>query len=545
VKSIALAAAICLSAATLVWIGYNAVTEWKRAAALVASRNSEAAADLLISALARDMRGVQTSVLATAERDGLTAGAEADLLRPIASAFARYPYPETFFAWRQSPPANSVVFFARAERYPTWLPRTDGQRLYPVVEANEPVLARRILDRVMKDAWQARRFSIFEMDVAGAKYQVVTVLSYGDALREHVSSALGFMVDLGWVRHHYFADLVAQVRSIEGQDRGMRFAVIDDRQAVVVGGAGSPDVPRSQRAFPVLFFDPLLVAIDPPRDLHISSWTALAAAEGDPTLAVANQSARRTLALAAAMTLTLAVAFVMSLKALRANANLVDLRTEFVSAVTHELKTPIANLRAISETLASGRDLPGMTKEYGAMGLGEANRLSRLVDNLLAYSRVADVADVYSFESVFLGPIVQRTLQEFASNLRDGGFHTVVDVPEDLPAVRADPTALGLMLNNLIDNAIRYSTDRRELRIDARHQARTVTIRVTDRGVGIAPDEIARVTRKFFRGRGSHPGGSGLGLAIVERIVTDHGGALRIESAMNQGTTVSVTLPIA
>ena len=291
------------------------------------------------------------------------------------------------------------------------------------------------------------------------------------------------------------------------------------------------------------FFDPIVVAADPPEDLQLVWWTAVATAQDDPTLAAAARGARRTLGIAAVMTLTLAVALIVSLQAARAGATLAGMRAEFVSAVTHELKTPIANMRALSETLASGRTSPEMIREYGQMGIGEANRLTRLVDNLLAYSRVTDVADVYSFEPVPVASAVQRSLQEFATNLSNGRFAVAVEVPDDLPLVRADPNALGLLLNNLIDNAIRYSGGTRSLTISARREADAVTIDVADRGVGIPADELERVTRKFFRGRTSVAGGSGLGLAIVDRIVTDHGGRLSIRSVEGQGTTVSVTIP--
>jgi signal transduction histidine kinase len=144
---------------------------------------------------------------------------------------------------------------------------------------------------------------------------------------------------------------------------------------------------------------------------------------------------------------------------------------------------------------------------------------------------------------VALSSIVQRSLQEFEPNLQRGQFTVTVDVPADLPLVRADPNALGLLLNNLIDNAIRYSRETRVLTITARSSDGRVILEVIDRGIGIAEDELARVTRKFFRGRGSVAGGSGLGLAIVDRIVADHGGTLSIRSRTGQGTTVSITIP--
>jgi signal transduction histidine kinase len=100
------------------------------------------------------------------------------------------------------------------------------------------------------------------------------------------------------------------------------------------------------------------------------------------------------------------------------------------------------------------------------------------------------------------------------------------------------------MLNNLVDNAIRYSKDTRHLTIAARQRGANVILEVRDKGIGIPESEIGRVTRKFFRGRTSIAGGSGLGLAIVDRIVADHSGSLEIQSGVGTGTTVRVTLPV-
>ena len=111
--------------------GARAVTEWERAAAEVASRRAESAVSLLVSALVRDMRGAQQRVLGAAEREALPEGKAVDLLHPIASAFARYPYADAFFSWRASPTPESVVFYGRAERRPAWLTAYDGQKAFP------------------------------------------------------------------------------------------------------------------------------------------------------------------------------------------------------------------------------------------------------------------------------------------------------------------------------------------------------------------------------------------------------------------------------
>jgi signal transduction histidine kinase len=540
-----LASAIGLSALALVFVGYRAVVEWRHSAGLVASRRAAAAADLLVSALSHDMRGAQGLVLQTAARDAI-AISSADLMHPVAGAFTRYPYAEAFFSWDNGT-GEDLVFYTRAGRRPSWLSGTITTTLYPVLTGSEQRVARQLLDRLRVDAKQGRRFSAFTTRIDGTDCQVVASITYNDPKHETAVAIVGYVVNLTWAREHYFDDLATQVAAIESSDRSVRFTIVDDRGELVVGAPipEETDTPVARRTFPVAFFDPAAVVVDPPPDLGLVWWTAVATAKDDPTLAAAERGARRTLAIAAVMTLTLTLGLIVSLRAARASADLASMRADFVSAVTHELKTPLANLRAINETLVSGRTTPEMVREYAGMGIGESTRLTRLVDNLLAYSRVTDVADVYSFEPVTIAAVVRRSLQEFEPNLRRDHFDVHVDLPDDLPPVKADPNALGLLFNNLVDNAIRYSKDTKRLAITARARANAVTVDVADRGVGIPPDEVERVTRKFFRGRGSVSGGSGLGLAIVDRIVTDHGGSLDIHSSTGQGTTVSVTIPAA
>jgi signal transduction histidine kinase len=527
-----LVAAVCASAAVLVWIGYRAIAEWEQAAGQVASRRADAAVNLLVAALARDMRGVQQVMLTSEDRDSDAT----DLIHPIGSALVRYPYPEVFFSWRDPTTADAVRFYSRPERRPPWLTSASTEHMFPVVSGRDPVIA--------KHCAEGRRFSVFDLD-AGAPYQVVALVSYSDPLREQPAGVIGFMVNLNWTRDHYFADLVDQVARIEGSDRAIEFSVVDDTNRAVAGPGGRGQSTARQQSFPMAFFDPLIVSVDPPSDLHVKSWTAVANPIHDPTLAAAESGARRTLAVGAVMALALTIGLWLSLEAGRASETLADMRADFVSAVTHELKTPIANMRAIQETLASGRVTTETSREYAEMGIREATRLTRLVDNLLAYARITDVAHAYSFEPVALETVVDRSVKEFAPNLAHGDFDVTVDIPEGLPTVKGDSTALNLMLNNLIDNAIRYSRTRRHLTIAGRTRNGSVTLEVTDKGVGIPAEDIERVTRKFWRGQEAASGGSGLGLAIVDRIVADHGGKLEIRSTVGEGTSVIVTLPAA
>jgi len=155
------------------------------------------------------------------------------------------------------------------------------------------------------------------------------------------------------------------------------------------------------------------------------------------------------------------------------------------------------------------------------------------------------VTEVYTMEPLDVRALVDEVLDGFRTVLAAAGADVHVDLPDDLPPVRADRTACVLLLDNLVDNAIRYSRSEKWLAISASAAGAAVVIEVRDRGMGIPAEEVAQVTRRFFRGRGAGTGGSGLGLAIADRIAKDHGGRLDIESELGKGTAVRLTLPAA
>jgi signal transduction histidine kinase len=230
----------------------------------------------------------------------------------------------------------------------------------------------------------------------------------------------------------------------------------------------------------------------------------------------------------------------------RASAAVAMVRSDFVATVTHELKTPLSTIRAVGETLVRGRvrteqDL----KRYAHLLVREERRLTRLVNNLLAYSRVTDVTEVYSFEALEPAALISEATQGFRRQLTDSDVRLEVDVAPEVPAVRADRTAVVLALDNLIDNAIRHSGEADTISVRASGEAGHVRFEVIDRGAGIPADDLPHVKRRFVRGKHTKSPGNGLGLAIVNRIATDHGGALEMTSEVGHGTTATLIIPKA
>jgi len=136
-----MAAGVCASVALLTWFGYHAIREWQRSSTLLVERRADAAADLLVTALTRDMHAVQKSVLASPDWDAFTLDPPSDVGNMIASAFARYPYPESFFAARGAASAGSVIFFTRSNRPPVWAPDEEAPNRFPVTTSTVPMVA--------------------------------------------------------------------------------------------------------------------------------------------------------------------------------------------------------------------------------------------------------------------------------------------------------------------------------------------------------------------------------------------------------------------
>jgi signal transduction histidine kinase len=224
------------------------------------------------------------------------------------------------------------------------------------------------------------------------------------------------------------------------------------------------------------------------------------------------------------------------------------MKTEFVSSVSHELRTPLASIRVFGELLRLGRvAAPEKVREYGEYIEAESRRLTQLVNNILDFAKIESGQKRYRFERADLAELVEETLRTFEVRLRQDGFTVSVrPPPAPLPPAWIDPPAVGQVLTNLLDNAIKYSGEAREIGVALGQQNGFVTVAVSDRGAGIAPVEQERIFERFYRvGHGlvHEVKGSGLGLAIVKHIVEAHRGRVVVDSHPGEGSTFTVELP--
>ena len=222
-----------------------------------------------------------------------------------------------------------------------------------------------------------------------------------------------------------------------------------------------------------------------------------------------------------------------------------QLQSDFVSAVSHEFRTPLTTLRQFSEMLARGRLVNEERRQryYEAM-VAESGRLHRLVEELLDFGRMEAGAMLYRRDPLDAGELVQSVSRDFERQLENGRVELAV--PESPYLLRGDREALSLALWNLLDNAFKYSPGCRTVQVEVARNGRRVAIAVKDHGVGIAPQDRSRIFRKFVRGAGamaSGEKGTGIGLAILQHVIKAHGGEVRLESEPGQGSTFTLLLP--
>ena len=249
------------------------------------------------------------------------------------------------------------------------------------------------------------------------------------------------------------------------------------------------------------------------------------------------------------MGLVILIATLFGLRYTIRQLELARIKSGFVSNVSHELKTPISLSRIAVETLEMRRySSPEEGEKFLRRISRETMRLNQLVDNILDFARLEAGQRVFKFVPVDVADLVRETLDSFRLRLEEQGFTLSVDLADDLPAVRGDGPAIAQCLLNLLDNAIKYSRNRREVTVAATHRDGAVHISVSDRGIGIPVREQQRIFEKFVRletGLVHDVKGAGLGLSLVDQIIRAHGGRVEVHSTPGEGSTFTLVLPAA
>jgi signal transduction histidine kinase len=301
-----------------------------------------------------------------------------------------------------------------------------------------------------------------------------------------------------------------------------------------------------------------------PRDVHfVSEGTGLgeymgsnfrgiriAFSESQENALIKQQSLQRSfylLALFLVIGVTLFGAYLLW-RDVRRDLRLAEMRSQFVSSVSHELKTPLTSIRMFAETLRLRRSKDQkMQDEYLDTIVNESQRLTRLLNNVLDFSKIEKGKRIYKMEPSSLSEIFRTVVRTMEYPLSQQDFKLHVQIEEEIPDIRVDGDAIEQAILNLLSNAMKYSGDSRDIDLKLEKTEDQAVIRVIDRGIGIDSHEQKKIFDKFYRvpsPENERTAGTGLGLSLVTHIVEAHGGRLGVESKKEHGSAFSIFLPL-
>ncbi len=264
--------------------------------------------------------------------------------------------------------------------------------------------------------------------------------------------------------------------------------------------------------------------------------------------ALSNKFLGRSFLIIGGLSLFLAFGVWLTLRNVGREMALARLKSDFVANVSHELRTPLALIRLYAETLEMGRlTNPEKPQEYYRIIREESERLSALINNILDFSRIEAGRKEYDFHETNLAELVRSTLDAYRYQIEQNGFAFQASIAEDLPPVHVDREAIARSLLNLVNNAVKYSSNEKFLGVNLYRTNGAVKIEVIDHGIGIPPGEQSKIFEKFYRAGDPlvhNTKGSGLGLSLVRHIVQAHGGEVSVESAPGKGSKFTIALPI-
>ncbi|MBI4601427.1 MAG: HAMP domain-containing histidine kinase, partial [Planctomycetes bacterium] len=250
--------------------------------------------------------------------------------------------------------------------------------------------------------------------------------------------------------------------------------------------------------------------------------------------------------LIAVLMAVLVLGFVVLFRGVRAEMALSRLKTEFVANVSHELKTPLALIRLYGETLLLDRAPPGERRTYYQVITRESERLAHLIAKVLSFSSIEAGKKSYDLTATDVARVVRDTLETYRPHLEAQGFRHRLELPAERAVARADPDAVAQAVINLLENAVKYSRDEKEVTVAVREDGPWILVSVADRGIGVSPEDRDRVFEDYYRtkeARAIGTRGSGLGLSLVQHIMKAHGGRVDLQSEAGKGSVFTLRFP--
>ncbi|MGE3957045.1 MAG: sensor histidine kinase [Vicinamibacterales bacterium] len=534
-------AAVVAAAVLVLYLQQRTVADARSQTAVVLHEIAEQTAHAVAAELRGTLEGPVFDTL-TAVNHPQIRDTRLDLLaEAYGQGLDTYPHVERFFVWteqtdRATP--GEVLFLGHDHR--GGAARLGSTRTF----SRDPELGTEILDLARASAPSQQIYAARAGMGAGGTHDVFIRLFWTDARRDRYFAVLGFVVDRASVRESFLGALYARrlerLLALRGKDLPFELRVRDEDDVVIWGPAGEQPL-AAKVTVPMLFYPAQTVgsrlasAIVPP------TWTVeVSPAHADQLLAVTP----RAYWLPILSVLLMVVAVIVTLRAARRAAVVARVQAEFVSHVSHQLKTPLSLISAATETVELDRvQSPEKVAQYLGIIKTEVSRLSALVHRILEFSSVERRR--LEFERVDLGSLVRGAVDAFQTSLAGQHFTFRYEQEGPPPAVDADPAAIEQALANLIDNAVKYSGEARTVVVRVGRRSGGAVVDVVDAGIGIRPEDRPRLFERFFRGGGEaqRRHGFGLGLAIARELVEAHRGHVALEQSGAHGSTFRIWLP--
>ena len=270
---------------------------------------------------------------------------------------------------------------------------------------------------------------------------------------------------------------------------------------------------------------------------------------GKPVQQIVRERTMTNLGILLALIIFLAVAALLILRNVKREINLAQKKADFVSNVSHELRTPLALISMFAETLEMNR-VPSedKKKEYYQIMQKESSRLTGIVNKILTFSQMESGRKKFRKDKLDLNDIVAEVVSNYEFHLKSKGFKHSLTLSEDPLPFIGDREGIEEVLINLLDNAIKYSAENKQIDIKTHHSGQKAVLTVRDQGIGIPKKDQDQVFEKFFRvsvGDLAQAKGTGLGLSLVKEIIDEHNGEIRLESEPGKGSIFMIVLDIA
>jgi signal transduction histidine kinase len=499
---------------------------------MIEAQDNRAAATTAIDELQSEMSAVRLDFLPGVVHADVVLKNFEKLALEFDEAHRLYPYVDRFFLWVAPTPVEETVFYFPEER-----------RFGPA-----PELLRRFPRWVWTPRAESNPWAEYRAEGEGPPVQIVVhrVVDLEDTGREGV---VGIAVDLDRFAREtlpkFFRERIQpKLQREDSQDEPVAFLGENGECLLGVPDCFEPEGLGASIDLPASFGMP---TDRTPGVEAAPSWRFVVAEPKGGLQQGLQRSALANVAIVAAGILVLAVGAGLIARSFTREAELSDLKSRFISGISHELKTPLSLLRLYSEMLELGRVKESERMEFYRRLRQQSEALGDMLEEVLDFSRLEAEQQLSPRQTCSPREIAQEAIDMLTAH-GVSPRKVTLDVGPDLPRLEADRRGLVRAVYNLLDNAAKYGAPDQPIEVRAERRNGSVALEVRDRGTGIEESELARIFERFYRGsaaRVTSIKGTGLGLSIAESVVKAHSGRITVETSPGAGSTFTILLPVS